>query len=553
MQRAPKLCENRPVHRYPAAMRALAALLSGLLALSPAAWAAAPRTSVVVLPYASFPGVPDEAATRVAEVLAQELKGRDELKLTQLKAVPKAAAADPAVQARAELGKAAQLAQRSRHAAAAEALQKAILLLAAKPSALDEAGGKLLSDAALQLAVERLASGDEDGGDSALAQLVRLSPGRELNAADYPPAFLVELSGVRKRMLAAPRGSLRVLAPPGSGEARVFVDGRPFPGAPLLVKDLIPGEHFVRVERAGAAWGEKVVVIAGVETKVAPQPGASGPAAELTGALLEGDVDRAAVMTAGRLARSAGAQAAVFGAVLKSGDGLSVRSFLCLAKGDRVYALPALQLDNELLGAVVQMVKLGDDVVAKLLSPPAEPALPLSLSAPAPAVATVAEAAPAAPQPELAPLIAPAPAPPPPAPEAARRVALPGTPAPAPAPARSAPPAREAAVVALAKPRPVDEPPSRALVVPRQRTPDDEPLSPVRPAKAVQQPPVKRLEALEPGEIKTVHETPPPKHHTALWIIAGVLVAGGLAAGGYYLYESGQTPTTSTVNASWPR
>ena len=67
------------------------------------------------------------------------------------------------------------------------------------------------------------------------------------------------------------------------------------------------------------------------------------------------------------------------------------------------------------------------------------------------------------------------------------------------------------------------------------------------------QAPQKRLEALEPDQIKTVREAPPPpKNHTALWIIAGVLVAGGLAAGGYYLYVNGQTPTTATVNTTWP-
>ena len=581
MRRPPKLCENRCVHRHSAAMRAVSALLSGLFALSPAAWAAAPKTSVLVLPYASFPGVPDGAAPRILEILTQELKGRDELKLASLKVEIPKASADPAAQARAELGKAAQQAQKSRHAAAAESLQKAIGFLTSKPSILDEAKGALLSDAALQLAVERLASGDEDGGDAALSQLVRLSPERQLNAADYPPAFLVELSGMRKRMLAAPRGALRVLAPPGSGETRVFVDGRPFPGAPVVVKDLIPGEHFVRVDRGAAAWGEKVIVIAGVETRVAPQPGVDGPSAELTGALLTGELDRAAVMTAGRLARAAGAQAAVFGAVLggagfagdgrspqggalKTGDGLSVRSFLCLAKGDRVYALPSLQLDAELLGGVVQMVKVGDEVVAKLATPPAlELTLPLSLSAPL-LPAAEAEAAPA-PQPELA--IAPlvgsppaAPAPPPvaPPPEAQRRVAVPGAPVPAQATAKPAPqPAVAVMTGKPAAPKPVDEPPSRALVIPRQPTPDDGEPAPTaaRPVKVIVQmgPQPKRMEALEPERVKTIREAPPePRHHTALWIVAGVLVAGGLAAGGYFLYQSNQTPSTSTVNAQWP-
>ncbi len=333
-------CENAGVPRHSSIMRALAALLSALL-LSPSAQAAAQSQSD---------------------------------------------ATDPAAQARTMLGKAAELAQQSRHAAAAEAVQKAIALLTAQPALLDEAAGKLLSDAALQLAIERLVSGDEDGGEAALALLVRLDPDRQLSAADYPPAFLVELQGVRKRLLAAPRGSLRVLAPPGAGEARALVDGRAVPKATALVEDLIPGEHFVRLERAGVAWGQKVVVIAGVETPVA---------------------------------------------------------------------------------------------------------------APAPVV---------------------------PALEPARRVALPGT--------------------------RTDEPPSRALVIPRQPTTDEsEPLQarPVREGK----PAVTHLEALEPEAIKTARETPRKSSHATLWIVAGVLVAGALAAGGYFLYQSGQTPTTANVNATW--
>ena len=331
MHRPHHPCENAGVPRHSSMMRALAALLSALL-LSPSAQAAAQ---------------------------------------------PQSDATDPVAQARTMLGKAAELSQQSRHTAAAEAVQKAIALLTAQPALLDEASGKLLSDAALQLAIERLVSGDEDGGEAALALLVRLDPGRQLNAADYPPAFLVELQGVRKRLLAAPRGSLRVLAPPGAGEARTLVDGRAVPPAAALVEDLIPGEHFVRVERAGVAWGQKVVVIAGVETT---------------------------------------------------------------------------------------------------------------------------------------------------AQEPARRVALPG--------ART------------------DEPPSHALVIPRQPTPDEsEPLQ-ARPAKEGK-PAATHLEALEPEAIKTVRETPRKSSHAALWIVAGVLVAGALAAGGYFLYQSGQTPTTANVNATW--
>ena len=64
--------------------------------------------------------------------------------------------------------------------------------------------------------------------------------------------------------------------------------------------------------------------------------------------------------------------------------------------------------------------------------------------------------------------------------------------------------------------------------------------------------PQTRIAALEPDAIKTIREPPAEKkNHTLLWVLAGALLVGGLAAGGYYLYESGQTPTTSTVTATW--
>jgi hypothetical protein len=556
MQRSICPCQKAPVPvRAPARpplRRATAALLAGLLALAPAAQPAPARTSVVVLPHAAFPGVPESAAQRAGELLSQEVRRRGELKLVVPKPRPPAArGADAVAQARLALGKAAELATRGRHAPAAAALEKAISLLASKPAALDEEGGKLLVNAALQLAVERLVSGDEDGGESALAQLVRLAPEREVRSADYPPAFLVELAGVRKRLLATPRGSLRVLAPPGSGETRVFVDGRPVHGAPVVVKDLIPGEHFVRVERAGATWGQKLVAIAGVETRVAPQPGAEGPAAELTGALLLGEVDRASVQTAGRLARAAGAQAALFGALLKSGDGFTLRSFLCLAKADRLVPLAPVSLDAELLGGLVQMVKLGDDAVAKLSVPPPEPLLPLSLESAAPPALAEVHAAPPPPLEAeaaaipLAPLV-PAPQPTPAA--AAPAPPVPGAPVPTSPPATAPAPTPAPAAPAIA--RAASDPPSRALVIPRMPTPDD--ADALQPARAVQQLPAqKRLEALEPDAIKTVREPPASKSHTLLWVVVGALVAGGLATGGYFLYQSTRSPESATVTTTW--
>ena len=67
----------------------------------------------------------------------------------------------------------------------------------------------------------------------------------------------------------------------------------------------------------------------------------------------------------------------------------------------------------------------------------------------------------------------------------------------------------------------------------------------------VVQPASTHLVALEPEAIKTVREAPPKSSHTALWIIASVLVTGAAAAGGSFLSPSSQTPATANVNATW--
>src|SRR5438046_5563394 len=126
MPRRRNLCENAGVRRQSTRMRALSALLATLLVPLPGAWAAAPKTPVVALSYAVFPGAPDVGG-RVAELLSQELRGRDELKLVELKSPARTdKPPDTLAQAQAALGKAAELARKSRHAAAADALQKAI-------------------------------------------------------------------------------------------------------------------------------------------------------------------------------------------------------------------------------------------------------------------------------------------------------------------------------------------------------------------------------------------------------------------------------------------
>ncbi len=664
---------------------------------------------VLAVPLVALPGAPQAAAEKLWAQVLTELKTRPEVALTEvtdkgsdlaLSANRGAAEADKvAADARVQVGKAQDLARKGKAVQAAAGFLRAISSLLARPLSVDEAGGLLLSDATAQMAVARTISGNDEGGDEALADLVRRAPDKAPSGGDYPPAFLRAYDAARQRVLSGPRGTLRVLAPTEAGvPARVLLDGRHLGAAPLQLTDVPSGVHVVRVERPGEAWAETVTLSGGAELLLQPRLGstAATPAAELAADLARGQLDHPTAAKAARLARSKGAQAALVGTLAKERDGLVARSFLVLVKGDRVVRLSTMALDGELLGASLEVLRLADDLVARLASPPPEPLLPLPLGTASPdalempAVAAappaaegggapaavssseLAQAAGLAPSPAvLTPGAAPAPAPAPapfPAPvpaapatgalappaaapaqapaaaatpaaadtaaeaaAAGRRVAIPGQatpaaasaqpaaprvavgaeeetaaartpvsprPAPAPgaaassepptkpagavlgslaaatealsaAPAAPAPPSAPVAVVnpapgpvaaaatAPSERRPVlpgaapAEPPGE-LVIPRRATRDERDEEPAAATRARAAPvAATRMEAREASEFAQVKEPPKTKSHTVLWVVAGVLLAGGLGAGGYALYQGSRTANSATVTASW--
>jgi hypothetical protein len=377
---------------HSATRRTLAAVFSALLVLGPGATAlAAPaRTTVVALQYTPLPGTSDAFAARVFGQIAAELRQRSELKLVD---VPSSSAGKSAAgkakseaeRARAgsqdQLTKAGQAAQKNQPKQAALLLQQGITQLSAHPLALDEAGGKLFGDLLLQLAVTKAMSGDEEGADQTLAELVRRQPERTLAGGPFPPAFLRSFETERQRVLSQQRGSIRVFAPAGIANPRVLLDGRLLGNAPLMLSEVIPGDHAVLVDAGGEAWAETVRVDAGGQASLAPRLGAAaGDPTDPTGAALaRGHLDRTTASQLVKLAKRAGAQAALVGTVSHEGDGYTVRSALILVKGEKVLPLASLSLDAELLGASLEVLRLADDVVAKLVAPGSSAPLPLTL------------------------------------------------------------------------------------------------------------------------------------------------------------------------------
>ena len=562
--------------------RATAALLAGLLIFLPALRTNAARrpraTTVVVAPYAPLHGVSGALAARVTALVTGELSGRDSLRLTEAtgssKKIARAAPDFGPVlsRARAALGEGRDLSLQKKPAQAANVLALAVAALASRPGAIDAEGGKLLAELMESLAVERMASSDEDGADAAVAALVRLAPDRAAPVGSFPAGFLREFKTVQRRTLGQTRGTIRVSAARGSGQAHVSLDGRPLHAAPVLIKDVPPGDHFLRVERGGEIWAERVSVLAGAEVAIAPQLGdrLPGPAGDLLAALQTGELDRAALAKAGKLAKAARAEAVIFGAVARQGDGFTVRSFAYFARSGRLLQLAVMSLDGELLGGSLEVLRVGDDLVRKLVKPGSEVALPLSLGTPADQSAAgvwaeVSAAPPASPD-----SIDPTSAPPlPDLPDMRTPAALATDATPSSATAASASPAKAAAAagttpaasaaVAVAPASPPAPPlvtaPASPLVTAQASPVVTAPSAPASPAPPLIAATPAQLRAVDSAALTTPRDEQPvaAKNHTALWIVLGVASAAALGAGGYFLYQGSRTASTATLNASWTK
>jgi hypothetical protein len=85
-----------------------------------------------------------------------------------------------------------------------------------------------------------------------------IAPARTLNTRETPPQALADFTRAVAELRQRPRGSLTVS---GSADAQVSLDGGPtMPVAGgLVLRDLVAGEHLIRVEELGhAGWGAVV-------------------------------------------------------------------------------------------------------------------------------------------------------------------------------------------------------------------------------------------------------------------------------------------------------
>lgn len=363
----------------------------GLLALglvwTPGAAHAADKPKIVLLPYQALnKGVAPELAEQTGGVIAQELGalGVEVVKKDDVadSAAPSKGGAPRETNKNAPTGdpgagdKAQALVEQAKTAIedsnvgpAIEQLKKAVKLLTENGDAVPDL--RLLSEAYLQLGIAYFRDGDEDQANDALSQAVHFMPQRELEETEYPPIFIRAYQRVRFDVLRRPRTTIEVRAAPG---AQVLLDGRNLGKAPLNLTEVLPGTHWVRVERAGQPPEAKKLLVRAKNTILVEFSGATGaddkpddaPVGSL-GAIARNALDKAHLDQLRATGKREGATFVVFGAIYKTDTAYNIYTSLVNVADGSVGRAVDVAFDLDMLSAQIEVYKLAEDLKKQVL------------------------------------------------------------------------------------------------------------------------------------------------------------------------------------------
>ena len=136
------------------------------------------------------------------------------------------------------------------------------VLVEAVPALKDGLAGaaesKELVEALLMLGLSQAALGEDDAAREAFSQVMVLEPERELDRVNYPPKIVSMFTEVRQSTLSSPRAKLTV-----TGDAtEVWIDGRSYGSAPVILDDVVPGTHYVLAQGDGGRRDFTVIELA---------------------------------------------------------------------------------------------------------------------------------------------------------------------------------------------------------------------------------------------------------------------------------------------------
>ncbi|MBW2701475.1 MAG: PEGA domain-containing protein [Deltaproteobacteria bacterium] len=353
---------------FRAASTLLVVFVASTLVPSTSQAGVANKSKIYVFPYQGvFKGVPKEITVQTSDLIKNEIKHSDDVQLqkgpifipesvaSKIKPLDdKALKKAQALQAKGEKAYAKlklAVASKSFRGALARYERSVALLTDFSP----------LLDSMLMLSVCYYRMDKEDEGAKMLVKVIRIKPDIVLDAEKYPPMFRNTLDKIRKRLLRKTRGEAEVVA--NIEGATVFFDGRKVGATPVILKELVPGEHYVRVEKEGLqSWAGKVVVVSTKKVRILATLGgvkkASGPIGEIAEALRINNITPAILKTVQAQGKEIGADFVILGGVAMKGQNFRVGSFMVRVKDKQLCPLPEIEFDPDLLGASVEVYNM---------------------------------------------------------------------------------------------------------------------------------------------------------------------------------------------------
>lgn len=352
------------------------ALLTGLLA---GARAEAKPPRVLALPYQLLqPNLPEDLGEQTTLVIANEVGqgGVTVVRKDSVVGAPSGGSAggnrfapvgDPKAGPRAErmLERAQEYVDDGDIPGASRVLEKAVALLEDNGDAVADL--RILSEAYLQLGIAQFREGFEEEADEALARAIHFDPERTLSASDFPPIFIKVFDRARYDVLRRPRGELEIRAPAG---AQVLLDGRSMGQGPVKLEGVLPGDHYVRVERPGQPVQAQQLRVGSKKTTVLDFDGSADAGDEAPETPLAGLAANKvspehleAIQSAGR---QAGAQFVLLGAVFSTDVAYQIRTGLLDVETGALGRVQNIAFDLDLLSADIEAYKVAADIQAQV-------------------------------------------------------------------------------------------------------------------------------------------------------------------------------------------
>jgi len=363
-------------------------LAAAVLACPLGAWADKP--AVLILPYQSLnKGVTPELAEQTTVVVAQEMGSAGVTvaradDVADSVAAPKAGAkeggsknapsgdAAAGEQAQELIAGAKQSIDDQSPAPAIDKLKKAVKLLDANGDAVADI--RIIGDAYLQLAIAHFLDGDEDSADEALNQAVHYAPARMLDESEYPNLFIRVYNRARFNVLRRPRGVIEVKAAAG---AAVLFDGKNVGKAPMNITEVLPGNHWIRIEKSGDPAQVKRLLVRSKATILVEFDGAagasSGPVADdapvgVLGAIAKNEIDKSHIEQLRAAGKRAGATWVMAGAIYRTDTAFNIYTALISVSDGSIGRAQDIAFDLDMLSAQIEVFNLVADLKKQVLS-----------------------------------------------------------------------------------------------------------------------------------------------------------------------------------------